>query len=171
MTTNGIAVEPTPEHLTLLLKHGKSTTALSILPDQEWTQVKAQLLEVLISLGKTAFPGTTIPLPSNPDQIELGILKDRRDHTKGWESIESKQISEVKAGKKKAGGKSPQSMNTPRDLALKDGAYIAYRLKVASDQEGDSEITINEDVTAGSSWDVMFPADEYDEEMEESSEL
>lgn len=153
MTANGIAVEPTPEHLTLLFKYAKSTTVLSILPDQEWTQIKAHLLDVLASLGKTTFPDTTTPLPSSPDQLELGVLKDRKDHTKGWESIEAKQISisEVKAGKKKAS-------NTPRDFAIRDGSYIAYRLR---------EESTDENTRTDPGWEVMFPADEYDDEMEE----
>ncbi|KAK5091640.1 hypothetical protein LTS08_005401 [Lithohypha guttulata] len=156
----------TPAHLTLFLKCGKSTIVLSVLPSQSLTEVKSSLLSILESLNTTNFPGTTTPLPSDPEDLELGITKERRtgrDASKGWINVEDASsfvaASNAKAGKRKTTPAASGPIETIGDLELKDGSYIAYRLRRTVDD------LMDEDVEEEPAWNVVVPSYD-DEEME-----
>ncbi|KAJ9664150.1 hypothetical protein H2198_000368 [Neophaeococcomyces mojaviensis] len=165
MSVLDIAALPTPEHLTLLFKHGKSTTVLSVLPSHRLSEVKAMLLTALQTRGISTFPGTGTLLPTKPDEIELAVLVDRRDPHKGWVNAEDGiSLAASKAGKKKS-SKPSGPISDVGDLELKDGAWIAYRLKtpdVDIVEEGSSpDIEMREDP----GWYVTIPS--YDDEEED----
>jgi len=170
MSIPDVATLPTPEHLTLLLKHGKSTTVLSALPTQRLSEVKTMLLTALESRGISTFPGTDILLPTEADELEFAVLIDRRDPQKGWVNAEDGiSLATSKPGKKKAANKPSGPVENVADLELKDGAWIAYRLKTSDMdimQEGSSpDIEMREDP----GWNVTIPS--YDEEEEEEMPL
>lgn len=148
---------PTPAHLTLLLKHGRSTTVLSALPDSPLSTLKQQLLQVLSSRNITHLPGTPTPLPTAPEDLELGILIDKHEPHKGWVSTESlSSLNISKSSKKKTKG----VVETVGDLELKDGGWIAYRIRgppIGGDDE-DEEIEAVEDP----GWNVEIPS--FDDE-------
>lgn len=172
MANNDIVTLPTPAHLTLLFKHDKSTTLLSVLPFQSLTEVKTMLLAVLISRDITTFPGTSIPLPSNPYDLELGITKDRRDGrdtSKGWIIAEDARSAteNSKSGKKKStSAKAGEPIETIGDLELKDGSYVAYRLKTTIDDLVDEGVDEDMDMKGQDEmgWNVVVPS--YDDEEE-----
>lgn len=148
---------PTPSHLTLLLKHARSTTVLSALPDTSITILKYQLLQVLSARGIDHLPGTPTPLPNTPDDLELGILIDKHEPQKGWVSTEGiGSLTTSKSGKKKSRG----AVETVGDLELKDGGWIAYRIRgprIAGNDD-DEEIEAAED----QGWNVEIPS--FDDE-------
>lgn len=158
--SGSLAARPTPTDVTVLFKHGKSSTVLSLSPTTTFSVAKSLLLEVLETRGITTFPGTNVPLPANPDDLELAITKERRDprdNSKGWVNIEDAQsiVSTSKAGKKKSAATG--SIETIEDLDLKDGSYIAYRLlKTVDDLVGGQD---------QSDWHVIVPTYDYEDEM------
>lgn len=167
MSTSDLLVAPTPEHLTLLLKHGKSTTVLSVLPSQTLTEVKAILLTALQIRNIATLPNSDEPLPTDPKDLELAVLVDRRDPARGWVSVEDGvSLAASKSNKKKSTTKTPGQINVVGDLELRDGAWIAYRLKMPDDgiiaDEMDDDIKMRED----QGWNVTIPS--YDDEEEDN---
>ena len=152
---------PTADHLTLLFKHGRSTTLLSLLPSQNFHEAKSLLLAALQSRDLTEYPDTHIPLPSSPNDIDLAILVDRRDISKGWTQVEKATVVPAKGAKKSTAQKSSELATTFGDLALKDGDILAYRPHESSEDE--DEDLLNETGKA-STWNVILPS--YDEEDE-----
>lgn len=165
-STGDIAAPPTPADITLNFKYGRSSTVLSLSPTHTIAAAKALLLTVLKSRGITTFPSTDTPLPSNSEDLELAITKDRRDQrdtSKGWINVEDVQslASSSKTGKKKSTSAATGSPETIGDLELKDGTYVAYRLLKTVDDlvEGQDQ----------SDWHVIVPTyEDEDEEMEEA---
>lgn len=149
--------QPTPSHLTLLLKHARSTTVLSAVPDTPLSTLKQQLLQVLSARNISHLPGTLTPLPSSPSDLELGVLIDKHEPQKGWVSTESMSaLASSKNSKKKVKG----AVETVGDLELKDGGWIAYRIRgppIGGDDE-DEEIEAVEDP----GWNVEIPS--FDDE-------
>lgn len=148
---------PTPSHLTLLLKHARSTTVLSVLPDTPLSTLRQQLLQVLSARGIDHLPGTPTPLPTDQEDLELGILIDKHEPHKGWVSTEGvSSLNISKSSKKKPKG----VVETVGDLELKDGGWIAYRVRgppIGGDDE-DEEIEAVEDP----GWTVEIPS--FDDE-------
>lgn len=173
MANNDLVTLPTPAHLTLLFKHDKSTTLLSVLPSQSLDEVKTMLLAVLISRDIITFPGTSIPLPSDPQDLELGITRDRRDGrdaSKGWVVAEDARSAteNSKSGKKKsASAKAGEPIETIGDLELKDGSYVAYKLKTnignLVDEGVDEDMDMKGQEEMG--WNVVVPSYDDEEEM------
>lgn len=172
MATPDLASLPTPQHLTLLFKHAKSTTVLSVLPRIPLSEVKRTLLEILRSRNITTFPGTTRALPSKPSDLEFGILADRRDPTKGFVYAEDRSaLAHIGASSKKKAGaaKKDGPIETFADLDLKDGAWVAYRLKTETLDLGDEGAEdMDVDVSGDAGWNVVVPS--YDEEEQEGRE-
>jgi len=169
MATPDLLSLPTPQHLTLLFKHGKSSTVLSVLPSQSLTEVKATLLEVLQSRDITHFPGTSEALPSQPTDLELGILADRRDPGKGFVFAEDRSTltQSTTSAKKKSTAKKEGPIETFADLDLKDGAWVAYRLKADAldlvDEEAE-DMDVEPGVNADPGWNVIIPSYEDEEQ-------
>ena len=167
---------PTPTHLTLLFKHHKSTTVLSVLPSQTLAEVKSLLLQVLQSRDLTTFPGTPIPLPSKADDLELAITRDRRDGrdaSRGWVNVEDAQAlagataNHLKSGKSRKSSSKVESngqVEIVADLELKDASYIAYRLKRSVESLVDEDVDGSVVEGGKDEWSVILPSYEEDEE-------
>jgi hypothetical protein len=163
-----IATLPQPSHITLLFKNHKSTTALSVAPTQSFSSIKDLLLSALQDchvdlLGDPLNPSTQTPVPTSAVALELGILVDKKDASKGWTLLDT-DATAPSAGKRKAGG----DPNTPAGVGLADGSWVAYRVpQAAKDTEDDNpngEIDVEMDQDQG--WDVILP-DFGDEDIEE----
>lgn len=150
--------QPTPSHITLLLKHGRSTTVLSALPDTPLSTLKQQLLDVLSARNISHLPGSPTPLPSSPSDLELGVLIDKHEPQKGWVLTESiSALSSSKNSKKKVKG----AVETVGDLEIKDGGWIAYRIRgppIGGEDDDGEEIEAFEDL----GWNVEIPS--FDDE-------
>ena len=166
-----ISTLPQPSHITLLLKNHKSTTALSVSPVQSFISIKALLLEVLSEckvkyLGDPFNPGTQTPLPASPSQLELGVLADRKDASKGWVFLTDIGAVSSAATKKKAG-----DPNTPAGAGLVDGSWVAYRVSKPTQsnetgKEGDAAVDVDMEDDPG--WDVILP--DFGDELEEGQD-
>jgi hypothetical protein len=149
---------PTSAHLTLLLKHARSTTVLSALPETSFTTLKFQLLEVLSARGLGHLPGTTTTLPTDPNDLELGVLLDKHEPQKGWVATDSLAgLSTTKSSSKK---KSKGVVETVGDLELKDGGWIAYRVREPRLGGGDDDEELEAIEDPG--WNVELPT--FDDE-------
>jgi len=182
MASEDLTALPTPTHLTLLFKHHKSTTVLSVHPSQSLTSAKQTLLNVLASRNITTLPGSSTPLPTDPSTLELAILADRRDPSKGFIYAEDRASLAAHIGsssKKKTAAKKEGPVETFADLELRDGAWVAYRLRTRLQPEADADAVADEgaedmdvDVDVSGSlnqeWDVVVPS--YDEEEQEGAE-
>jgi hypothetical protein len=171
---------PEPSHITLLLRHHKSVTLISVSPNQSFDSIKQLLLSALQargipSLHNTSDPTAPTPLPSSPDYLDLGILIDKKDPSKGWKPI-TPGVNATSSGKKKASNKSTDT-NTPDGLGLVDGSWLAYR--VSADKSGssskvdeDNDENNGMDVTLPDDpgWDVVIPSFEEEEEEEVEEE-
>ena len=170
---------PSQSHITLLLKHHKSTTLLSVSPSQNFSEIKSLLLSALKSRNITSLPASkssATSLPSDSDDLEFGILADRKDPSKGWISLES--AASAKNSKKVPGRtKVTPGADSPEAAGLGDGSMVAYRIRkstkgkeraksVDSDAEnGDVDIEMDDDP----GWDVILPSFE-DEDREAQTE-
>jgi hypothetical protein len=163
---------PEPEQLTLLFKNGKQTVLLSVDPSRLFSEIKALLLAALKSRNivsiRNVADGPRVPI-SKPEDIEFGVLVDRKDATKGWVPlyIGEQEVLDSRAGKKKARGKTNTSNQSPEGAGLTDGSWIAFRVKVASqkevrdDDEGDED-DMETDEDPG--WNVALPTFEIEGE-------
>ncbi|RVX71986.1 hypothetical protein B0A52_04584 [Exophiala mesophila] len=161
---------PTPDTITLLFKHDKSTTLLSVLPTTPFVEIKALLVAALRSRNITTFPNSPTSLPEDVQDLEFGILVDKKDPSQGWVSLEtSEDDNSVKGNKKKTTGKGTTKTQDPVGVGLTDGCWLAYRLKSTSPSKsqdhrdaepGSPEIEIEEDP----GWNVVLPS--FDDENE-----
>ncbi|KAJ9645618.1 uncharacterized protein PV06_07708 [Exophiala oligosperma] len=171
-----LAELPTPEMITLLFKCHKSTTVLSILPDTPFSEIKTLLLSALRSRNVTTLPNTDTPLPQDPEQLELGVLADKKDASKGWVPlmIKEQEFKGAKGSKKKIGGEASVLNESPSGAGLNDGTWIAYRFnakqKMSEDvdmveADGNSDMDFAEDPD----WDVIIPS--FDDEDDNDDEV
>lgn len=161
-----LAALPTPQSITLLLKNNKSTTLLSVQPTSTFDDIKVLLIAALNSRNA---PDT----PASPASLELGVLADRRDASKGWVPLYLR-VQEIAAGKnakKVAAGKQNALNNSVEGAGLVDGSWVAWRVRnggakdenVHMDEDGDAVVVdIDEDQDLG--WDVVIPRYEDEDE-------
>jgi len=118
---------------------------------QSFTSIKQDLLEAIRSTGLTELNGH--PLPSDPDDVILGVPIDKNDPDKGWVNIRIPEAKEDdEEGHKSKKVKRDSVVNTsPLGAGLKDGSMVAFRFK--TDEE--------DDMTA-KNYDVVMPV--YEEE-------
>ncbi|EXJ87274.1 hypothetical protein A1O3_04233 [Capronia epimyces CBS 606.96] len=169
VSVEDLAALPMPDMITLLFKFHKSTTVLSVLPTTPFTEIKALLLAALQSRNLKYLPNTTIPLPETPQELEFGVLADKRDPSKGWVPlyINEQETLGPKGVKKRIGGKSSVLNESPLGAGLTDGSLVAYRIKAfykegqkdghdndKTSGEGTPGIEIDEDP----GWDVVLPS-------------
>lgn len=157
-------MSPTPAHITVLLKHARSTTVLSVLPETSLTTLKSHLLQVLSERNITTLPGTNVPLPTEPSELELGVLLDRHEPYKGWVYAEDRASLDTAAATSKSSGRKKNKglIETVGDLELKDGAWIAYRVRWAGSAAGGDDEDEKADLIGDPGWNVEFPS--FDEE-------
>ena len=164
-STAALAALPTSESITLLLKNRRSTTLLSLQPSSTFDDIKALLLAALRSRN--------VPdIPNSPASIELGVLADRRDASKGWVSLvlRAQELATGKNAKKQTltAGKKNVFDNSVEAAGLVDGSWMAWRVrktedeKAQVDEDGDAVIDIDEEEDPG--WDVEVPKYEDEEE-------
>ena len=176
MSTNPLTSPLTPSHLTLLLKHHKSTVLLSTLPSTPISDLKTLLLAALTSRGIATLPSTNTSLPTSPDELELGILLDKKDASKGFkllsEGRQQQQEEDTKSSKKGKGRPSKGGSSvggTVEAAGLTDGSWVAYRIrngnvKEEEDEEGNMMVDIDDP-----GWDVVVPSFEEADAVEEEA--
>jgi hypothetical protein len=163
-----LAALPSPRSITLLLKNNKSTTLLSALPTSTFDDVKSLLIAALKSRN--------VPkIPDSPAALELAVLANPRDASKGWVPIHLR-VQELAAGKnakKAASGKKSALDGSVEGAGLVDGSWVAWRVKssatkdecMSTDEAGD-EMALDIDEEKDPGWDVMIPKYEDEEEEE-----
>jgi hypothetical protein len=157
---------PSPQTWTLRLKARKTTVLLHIDPLQTFSSLKEHLYTALADTSLTD-PSTRepIPLPSSPEDIQLGRPHDRADPDAGfvlgeWEQQASEDgeddLAEGK-GKGKAKAKSGKGnagaavMDCPKGAGLKDRDVLAFRWRgdgtgwEDGDEDEDMEGTVKKD--------------------------
>lgn len=175
---------PQPSHVTLLLRHHKSTTLISVSPTQSLTTIKTLLLAALKSRNITALhnstdPSSPIPLPTDPTSIELAVLTDKKDASKGWTLITPEYVA---AARKKAGSAAGKAADadTPAGVGLGEGSWVAYRVKrqqgkgkdvngVEVDEDGNVDVDVDVEMEEEQGWDVVIP--NFEEDGEEVAEV
>jgi hypothetical protein len=162
--TPDLAALPTAQSITLLLKNHKSTTLLSVQPTSTFDDIKGLLLAALKSRN---VPG----IPESPVHIELGVLADRRDASKGWVDLllRPQDLAAGKTAKKAVSGKKNVFNNNVEGAGLVDGSWVAWRVrtsgakdeKIVTDEDGDAVVVNIEEVEVP--WDVVISRYEDDE--------
>ena len=139
---------------TLRFKQHKTTILLFVQQSQPFDSIKRDLLDAIKATGIQDINGNT--LPSDPEDIEFGVLRDKNDHSKGWVAL---KIPEAEDGDTKGKGVKKGSVlnENPLGAGLKDGAMLAFRFAKAAEEGMDKD----------DEWDVIIPS--YDDEDESQS--
>ncbi len=118
---------------------------------QSLNSIKQDLLEAILSTGLSELNGHT--LPSDPDDVILGVPIDKNDPDKGWVNIQIPEAQEdEEEGHKSKKVKRDSAVNSsPLGAGLKDGSMVAFRFKRAE-----------EDDLTDEGFDVVMPV--YEEE-------
>lgn len=149
---------PTAQHLTLRFKKHKTTVLLFVSPHDSFTHVKAKLLDAIISTGVPIINGYR--LPSDPEDVILGVPIDDNDPSQGWINLEIPELDGDGGKKSKKAG----VLNaTPLGAGVKDGMVLAFKFREEIAGDDGMDIDDNE-------WDVVMPAydDEEDSQVKES---
>ena len=136
---------------TLRFKQHKTTILLLVQQSQPFDSIKRDLLDAIKATNINDINGNA--LPSDPEDIEFGVPRDKNDASKGWVPL---KIPEVEDGDVKGKGVKKGSVlnESPLGAGLKDGAMLAFRFtKAAAEDEMDLD---NE-------WDVIMPS--YDDDI------
>ncbi|KAL8894867.1 MAG: hypothetical protein Q9192_003999 [Flavoplaca navasiana] len=143
--------KPSPQQLTLRFKCHKTTILLLVDPHDNLTSIKAKLLEALKVTNVSEIRGQ--PLPTEPDDVLLGVPVDLNDPAQGWTNLE---IPEVEDDIRKKGPKKSGVLNaSPMGAGLKDGSVLAIRFRSEASDADDLNMGNNE-------WDVVMPT--FDDE-------
>lgn len=176
---DNISTLPQPSHITLLLRHHKSATLISVSPTQSFDSIKDLLLSALkarniSSLPNASNPSNPTPLPASSNHLEFGVLIDRKDASKGWTLLTPDLAASASAKKKPA--TKPADVDTPAGLGLTDGSWLAYRVRSAGVEEDDEakvnldgDVVVDVNMADDPGWDVILPAFEDEEDMEEET--
>lgn len=160
---------PTPQSLTLRLKHGRTTILLHANPLTTFPAIKAALHTALQQTTITS-PTTRLPLtlPASPEEYQFGVPVSTSETARGfrlapWEESEDadEDEDEVKGkgkGKAKAKAKGDglaDARNCPKGQGLRDGAVLVFRWRgdgsgwEEKGEEGEAE---------GDMWGVQLPS-------------
>jgi hypothetical protein len=128
-TKKDLEALPTPEHITLLLKNHKQTVLLSVMPTTPFAEIRSLLLAALQSRNITSIDGA--PLPDEPEEIEFGVLRNKRNPAEGWVPLDVKEmeVGDARGGKRKVGGKQSVLNESPAGASLGDGSMLAFRFR------------------------------------------
>ena len=163
-----LAALPTPEHITHLLKNHKQTVLLSVIPETPFAEIKSLLLAALKSRNIASIDNT--PLPNEPEAIEFGVLRNKKNPAEGWVPLVTKEVEvgDVKGSKKTVGGKKSVLNESPAGAGLGDGSMLAFRFRTKpkedvlaqeKEDDDDDEMEIEDDP----GWNVILPIYDDDE--------
>jgi hypothetical protein len=160
-TEKDLAALPTPEHITLLLKNHKQTVLLSIIPTTPFAEIKSLLLAALQSRNITSIDGA--PLPDESEEIEFGVLRNKRKPAEGWVPLDVKEmeVGDEKGGKRQVGGTKSVLNESPASASLGDGSMLAFRFRTKG-QEDAPEDDENMEIEDDPGWNVILPS--YDDD-------
>ena len=143
---------------TLRFKQHKTTILLFAQQSQSFDSIKRDLLDAIKARGIEDINGNA--LPSDPEDIEFGVPRDKHDIGKGWVPLKIPEVEDADAKGKGKGVKKDSVLNgSPLGAGLKDGAMLAFRFT-----KGPAEDVMDLD----DEWDVMIPS--YDDEVESQSQ-
>lgn len=105
------------------------------------------MLEAISATGIGEINGS--PVPSDPDDVILGVQLERDDIGKVWVNLEIPEFDEEAPTKK--GVKKGSVLNkNPLGAGLKDGSLLAFRFKRVQEFDPNS-MEVDDD------WDVIMP--------------
>lgn len=141
---------------TLRFKQHKTTILLFVQQTQSFDSIKHDLLDAIKATNINEIDGNA--LPSDPEDIEFGVPRDRNDISKGWVPL---KIPEVEDGDTKGKGVKKGSVlnESPLGAGLKDGAMLAFRFTKSAAVDG---------MDLDDEWDVIIPS--YDDEVGSQSQ-
>ena len=140
---------------TLRFKQHKTTILLFVQRSQPFDSIKRDLLDAIKATNIKDINGNA--LPSDPEDIELGVPRDKNDTSKGWVPLKIPEAEE--ADVKGKGVKKGSVLNeSPLGAGLKDGAMLAFRFTKGAAEDG---------MDLDDEWDVIMPS--YDDEVESQS--
>ena len=130
---------------TLRFKQHTTTILLLVQQSQSFDSIKRDLLDAINATNIKDINGNF--LPSDPEDIEFGVPRDKNDISKGWVPL---KIPEAENGDRKGKGVKKGSVlnESPLGAELKDGAMLAFRFR-----NGDAEDGMDLEV----GWDVIIP--------------
>lgn len=157
---------PTPQSLTLRLKHGRTTILLHTNPLTTFPAIKSALHTALTQTSLTS-PTTRLPLtlPSSPSEYQFGVPVSASETARGfrlapWEERDEDGEEEDAKGKGKGkaakkGDGLAEARNCPKGQGLRDGAVLAFRWR--GDGTGWEERE-DEGEAEGDMWGVQLPS-------------
>ena len=124
---------------------------------QSFSSIKSDLLHALKTRGYTEINQQS--LPSNADDITLGLPIDKNDPSKGWVGLDipAMDVEDETGSKKKVGGKKCVLNASPLGAGLRDGSLLAFKFRRVDAKRDDDDLDMDD-----SDWDVVMPS--YDEE-------
>lgn len=141
---------------TLRFKQHKTTILLFVQQSQPFESIKRDLLDAIKATGIQDINGNA--LPSGPEGIEFGVLRDKNDPSKGWVAL---KIPEVEDGDTKGKGVKKGSIlnESPLGAGLKDGTMLAFKFTKSTEEAA---------MDLDDEWDVIIPS--YDDEAGSQSQ-
>ncbi len=161
LTSPKAAVKPNPQQLTLRFKCHKTTILLLVAPHDSLTSIKAQLLEAMKVTHIPEVGGQ--PLPTNPNDVLLGVPINKNEPSAGWTDLE---IPQVEDDTRKKGPKKSGVLNaSPAGAGLKDGSVLAFKFRSEAPDADELGMGDNQ-------WDVIMPSfdDEEGSQMKDEDE-
>ncbi|MDI1490152.1 MAG: hypothetical protein OHK93_001352 [Ramalina farinacea] len=146
---------------TIRFKNHTTTIVLLCNPTQPFTSIKEDLLEAISATGIKEINGS--PIPSDPDDVILGVQLDREDIGKPWVNLEIPEFDDEEAPTKKGVKKGSVLNKNPLGAGLKDGSLLAFRFRSAQKFDPNS-MEVDDD------WDVVLPKI-YEGEPEEDPSI
>lgn len=138
---------------TLRFKQHKTTVLLFAQQSQSLDSIKRDLLDAIKARGIEDINGNA--LPSDPEDIEFGVPRDKYDISKGWVPLKIPEVEDGDTKGKGKGVKKDSVLNgSPLGAGLKDGAMLAFRFTKGPAEDG---------MDVDDEWDVIIPS--YDDEV------
>ncbi|MCJ1395616.1 hypothetical protein MMC18_008502 [Xylographa bjoerkii] len=149
--------ESNPQLWTLRFKQHKVTVLLFVEQTQSFSSIKSDLLDAL--KGRDYNEINQRSLPSDAEEIILGLPIDKNDLSKGWVGLDipAMDIEDETGSKKKTGGKQSVLNASPLGAGLRDGSLLAFKFRSSHAKKDDDGLDMED-----GDWDVVMPS--YDEE-------
>lgn len=126
-------------------------------PQTDFGIIKQELLSIL-TLTHSSGDLNGYKIPSDPEDVLLGIPVDPDDLQQGWTKlfIPEQELDNAQSGRKRRAGGKRSALNCPQGVGLKDGAALAFKFRTPGYHEEDDMMDISEE------WDVIIPSYEDD---------